>query len=107
MFEFTKLMKFEAKVVVADDVLNEGRTAKALISREFAEKLGIRDRGNIKLTRGNSVCFEVCVSEFAEGVDVVLPSGYFACKLCDVENPKIFTAEAEKCNEADSIPDFN
>ncbi len=101
MFEFTKLMKFDVKVVVADDILHEGDKAKALISKGLAEKFGIKNRGFIRLTRGESVCFEVLVSEFAEGVDVVIPDGYFANRLAGLENPKRFTAEAEKCDEAD------
>jgi len=103
MFEFTKLMKFDVKVVVAEDILHEGDKAKALISKGLAEKFGIKDKGFIKLTRGESVCFEVLVSEFAEGVDVVIPTGYFANKLSGLENPKQFIAEAEKCNEADVV----
>jgi len=104
LFEFTKLMKFDVKVVVVKDILHEGDTARALISRELAEKLGVKDGGLIRLTRGDvSVCFEAIVSEFAEGVDVVIPSGYFASRLADEENPKLFKAEVEKCDKADSI----
>ncbi len=104
MFEFTKLMKFDVRVVVAKDVLHEGERAKALVSRELAEKLGIKDRGFLRISRGEvSVCFEAEVSEFADGVDVVIPSGYFASMLADEDNPKLFTAEVEKCEETDEL----
>ncbi len=104
MFEFTKLMKFDVRVVVAEDILHEGDKAKALCSRELAEKLGVRNGDSIRLTRGDvSVCFEAEVSEFAEGVDIVIPSGYFAARLAGLENPKRFEAEVEKCDGADSI----
>ncbi len=101
MLDFTKLMKFEAKIVVVDDILLDGEVARALISKEFAKKLGINKSGFIKIIRNNSVCFEVKVSEFADGVDVVLPSGYFSAKLHGMD--KVFLAEVEKCESADTI----
>ncbi len=106
MFEFTKLMKFEVSVVVADDILHEGEKATALISKELAEKLGIKDRDYVKLTRGREVRFEAIVSEFAEGVDVVIPSGYFASMLLDEKAFKRFGAEVEKCDGCDFIRDL-
>jgi len=101
VFDFTKLMKFEARIVVAEDLLLESNKAKAIVSREFAEKVGIKDKGYLKITRGEAVCFEVKVSEFAEGVDIVIPTGYFSSKLCKGE--KRFVAEVEKCESADEL----
>ncbi|AEA47121.1 tungsten formylmethanofuran dehydrogenase subunit D [Archaeoglobus veneficus] len=103
MLEFSKFLRVEASIVVARDVLNEGE-AVALVSKEFAEKIGLKDGQVVKITKGDRyVCLKAVISQFAEGVDVVIPNGLYASQLADFQSFKRFNASVELSDEADTV----
>jgi len=95
MLDFSRFIRVEAKVIVARDILNENKGV-ALVSKEFAGKFGIKEGQTVKLTRnGRTVKLVAKPSEFAEGVDVVIPNDFFASQLVDFDSFKQFTASVE------------
>jgi len=103
MLDFGKFLRVEARVVVARDVLNE-ENAIALVSKDFADKIGLKDGQTLRITREkNSVVLKAVISEFAEGVDVVIPVGFYASQLADFNAFKQFTASIEFGGEVDSV----
>ncbi len=106
MLNFGKFLKMEARVVVARDVLNEEK-AVALVSKDFAERVSLKNGQPLKISRNkNSVTFRAVISEFAEGTDIVIPAGFYASQLADFNAFKQFTASIEVGDEVDTVDDF-
>lgn len=95
MMRLTKLMKFEAKIVVAR-LSDENRVATIYLNPEFAKKCGINEGDVVLVSRaGNRLKFRVKLLETAPENGGIIPNSIFANFLADIENFKSFKADIE------------
>lgn len=95
MMRLTKLMKFEAFIVVARFFI-ENKRATIYLNPEFAKRIGINEGDVISVSRaGRELKFKVKFLETAPENGGVIPNSIFANYLTDFENFKSFRADIE------------
>ncbi|MEM0350516.1 MAG: hypothetical protein QXR27_04510 [Archaeoglobaceae archaeon] len=95
MLRLTKLIKFEAFIVVARMPWKE-KGAVIYLNPEFAKKCGIKEGDVVLITRGErSLKFRVKFLETAPENGGVIPNSIFSSYLLDFETFKNFNAYIE------------
>uniref|UniRef100_A0A7J2TLE3 Molybdopterin dinucleotide-binding domain-containing protein n=1 Tax=Archaeoglobus fulgidus TaxID=2234 RepID=A0A7J2TLE3_ARCFL len=94
MFRLTKLLKFEAFIVVARH--SEQEKAVIYLNPEFAKKTGIKEGDVVSVTKDErKVNFRVKILDTAPENGGLIPNSIFASYLTDFENFKSFKAYLE------------
>ncbi len=95
MMRLTRLMRFEAKIVVAR-VSEETRKATISLNPEFANRCGIREGDVVTVSRaGRELKFRVKLRETAPENGGIIPNSIFSNFLADFDGFKSFKADIE------------
>jgi formylmethanofuran dehydrogenase subunit D len=95
MMRLTRLIKFEARIVVAR-VSEEIRKATIYLNPEFAKRCGIKEGDVVAVSRGNrGLSFRVKLLETAPEDGGIIPNSIFSNFLADFESFKSFRADIE------------
>ncbi|MCS7143938.1 MAG: hypothetical protein NZ879_02830 [Archaeoglobaceae archaeon] len=105
MMRLTRLMKFEANIVIARlSVDNEKATI--YLNPEFAKRSGINEGDVVSVARaGKELKFRVKFLETAPENGGIIPNSIFANYLVNFENFKSFRADIELSEGNESIED--
>ncbi|MEM2585497.1 MAG: hypothetical protein QXW66_01415 [Archaeoglobaceae archaeon] len=94
----TRLMKFEAFIVVAR-IYSEQSVATLYLHPDFAKRCGFKEGDVVKVSRsGREVNFRVKLLDTAPENGGIIPNSIFASYLTDFDNFKSFKADLELSN---------